>query len=88
MYMSCDVMSFGRRVHCAGCCVTCIFTRGACHAGADLENGKGGFFCMRDMRTLRAGENFAQSCPFLLKGHSGSIDCMELLTVELANKVC
>ena len=33
--------------------------------GADLENGKGGFFCMH---TLRAGENFSQPRPFLLKG--------------------
>ena len=30
-------------------------------AGADLENEKKGFFCMR---TLRAGENFAQSQRF------------------------
>ena len=32
------------------------------HPGADLENEKGGFFCIR---TLRAGENFAQPRPFL-----------------------
>ena len=46
--------------------------------GADLENEKGGFSCMR---TLRAGENFAQPRPFLsqrvlLTGiNYGVIDC-------------
>ena len=50
----------------------CVFLRGGGGGmstggitGADLENGKGGFFCMH---TLRAGENFSQPRPFLLKG--------------------
>ena len=37
------------------------------------------------MHTLRAGENFAQLRPFLLKGLT---ECKVLLSVELANKVC
>ena len=45
--------------------------------------GKGWFFCMH---TLRAGENFAQPRPFLLKGLT---ECKVLLTVDCgANKVC
>ena len=49
--------------------------------GADLENEKRGFFCMR---TLRAGENFAQPHPFILKGHSQSAR----FTCLTEDKVC
>ena len=58
-------------------CHLCIFI---VISGADLENEKGGFFCMH---TLRAGENFAQPRPFL----SQSAEVMELLAVELANNL-